>query len=1399
MKFPFSFQRLILIVFTLVLLTILGVPSSPVQAVSSNVVISEFRVRGPNGGSDEFIELYNLSSSPVNIGGWKINGSNASGTTNTRVTITSGTVLNPGCFYLLTNSSTSGGPYSGSVPGDQTYGTGITDDGGIALLMPDNTIVDQVGMSTGSAYKEGTPLANLGTSNLNRSYERKPGGSLGHNIDTDNNSNDFQLLSPSNPQNSSSPCIVGDTAPSVSSITPANSATNVALDANIMVTFSEPVNVSGTWFTISCTSGSRTATVSGGPTTFTLNPDSDFAAGDSCTVTIIAAQVSDQDTNDPPDTMTANFVSTFSVIGVCDLPYTPIYQIQGSGMSAAITGNVATKGVVIGDYEGASPALRGFYIQDLTGDGDSATSDGIFVFNGNNNNVNLGDLVRVAGTAAEFQDQTQISASSITKCGTGSITPVNVTLPFPDLNYAERFEGMLVKFPQTLYVTEHFQLGRFGQVVLSAGARLQQPTNVVAPGAPALAMQAQNDLNRIIVDDELNNQNPDPIRFGRGGNPLSASNTLRGGDTVTNLVGVMTYTWSWNAASGNAYRVRPVNAMGGGVPNFVAANARPTTPASVSGTLKVVGMNLLNYFNTFGTGACTLGVGGAPTDCRGAENTTEFDRQTAKTIAAIVAMNPDILGVNEIENDGYGPTSAIQDLVNRLNNAMGAGTFAFIDVDARTGQVNALGTDAIKVGLLYKPSKVTPLGTAALNSVAFVNGGDSAPRNRPSLAQAFEQNSNKARFVVNVNHLKSKGSACDAPDAGDGQGNCNIVRTNAANVLASWLATDPTGVGDPDILIIGDLNSYAKEDPVTALKNAGFTNLIETKIGASAYSYVFDGQWGYLDYALGSPSLNGQVTGVTEYHINADEPSVLDYNTNFKSAGQIVSLYAPDQYRVSDHDPVIVGLKLNGPPTVSAGGPYSVNEGSSVTVTATGNDPDGDPLTYAWDLDNNGSFETPGQGVSFSAATIDGPATRTIKVKATDPSGLYATAQTTVTINNVAPAMSANPASQNVQYSDPIATVTVTAKDVAADLPPTSVKTSWKKSTDASFTAGLPSGWTLASATCNTTQCTWTLNGKAMLAPATYIVRITATDKDGGSAFVDITFVVKQEDARATYTGALFVSTSSPSSSTANVTLAATVQDITAVDSGSDPNPGDIRNATLTFVNRDAGNAVLCTAPIGLVNSTDIKTGTGTCTWSANLGTADSLSINVGIVVNGYYTRNSAEDNVVVTVSKPLASDFITGGGYLVLTNSAGEKAGAPGSKANFGFNVKFNPSGKNLQGNINIIVRNGGRVYQIKGNAMTSLAVQPTPCTEATATAPCTATFNGKANIQDITDPNNPVSVDGNATLQVTMTDKGEPGSSDSIGITVWNKNGGLWFASKWDGAKTIEQILGGGNLVVH
>jgi predicted extracellular nuclease len=277
-------------------------------------------------------------------------------------------------------------------------------------------------------------------------------------------------------------------------------------------------------------------------------------------------------------------------------------------------------------------------------------------------------------------------------------------------------------------------------------------------------------------------------------------------------------------------------------------------------------------------------------------------------------MNPDVLGVNELENDGYGPTSAIRFLVDRLNAATAPGTFAFIDADAGAGQINALGSDAIKVSMLYKPANVTLVGqTAVLNSGAFVNGGDSGPRNRPSLAQAFQVNATGARFIVDANHLKSKGSGCDDPDAGDGQGSCSQVRVNAAAALVDWLAGDPTRTGDPDVLLIGDYNSYAMEDPITTIKNAGYTNLVSSFLGPEAYSYVFDGQWGYLDQALGSASIVPQVAGIGDYHINSDEPSVLDYNTDFKTANLIASLYAPDQFRVSDHDPVVIGLN----PTVT--------------------------------------------------------------------------------------------------------------------------------------------------------------------------------------------------------------------------------------------------------------------------------------------------------------------------------------------------------------------------------------------------------------------------------------------------------------------------------------------------
>ena len=288
------------------------------------------------------------------------------------------------------------------------------------------------------------------------------------------------------------------------------------------------------------------------------------------------------------------------------------------------------------------------------------------------------------------------------------------------------------------------------------------------------------------------------------------------------------------------------------------------------------------------------------------------------------------------------------------------------------------------------------------------------------------------------------------------------------------------------------------------------------------------------------------------------------------------------------------------------------------------------------------------------------------------------------------------------------------------------------------------------------------------------------------------TLTIAQEDAIATYTGSLFVATPTTNATTATVTLSATIQDITAVTPAYDAYAGDIRKATVTFVVDGLGGGSF-SAAIGLVSTADTKV--GTVTTNVSLGLGDHT---VTVVVSGYYTNAAGNDeNTVVEVAQT-GQGQITGGGYLIATSaSSGITPAAPGTKNNFGFNVQNTKTG--LKGSINTIVRNNGRVYQIKGNSMTSLTVNTAITTNPPHPYP-TAVFNGKANIQDITNPlAPPISIDGNATLTVTMTDKGEPGSSDSIGITLYNKSGGVWYTSYWSGTQTVEQTIGGGNLVVH
>ena len=261
-------------------------------------------------------------------------------------------------------------------------------------------------------------------------------------------------------------------------------------------------------------------------------------------------------------------------------------------------------------------------------------------------------------------------------------------------------------------------------------------------------------------------------------------------------------------------------------------------------------------------------------------------------------MDADIVGLMELENNA---SESIATIVDALNDRVGAGTYSYVD----SGSIHS---DAIKTAFIYNLSTIQTEGLFAVLD-ASVDARFDSGRNRPALAQSFKVIASGAVVTVVVNHLKSKGSSCDFsgdPDTGDGQGNCNMTRASAAAAIADWMITDPTGSGDADFLIIGDLNAYLLEDPLTALKNAGLTSLLEAN--AEPYSFVFNAQAGALDHAVASPSLLGQVSEAIEWHINADEPQIHDYNLEF---GRDSSLFDPDSpYRASDHDPVLIGLDL---------------------------------------------------------------------------------------------------------------------------------------------------------------------------------------------------------------------------------------------------------------------------------------------------------------------------------------------------------------------------------------------------------------------------------------------------------------------------------------------------------
>lgn len=571
-----------------------------------------------------------------------------------------------------------------------------------------------------------------------------------------------------------------------------------------------------------------------------------------------------------------------------------IYEIQGSGASSPLTGQaVTTEGVV------TRLTNTGFYMQAAVGDGNPATSDGIFVFTSTAPTVSVNQLVRVAGTVTEFSTGggtvTQIgTVTGVTLVNAGqSLAPTPISLPVS--GGLERYEGMLVTLAGPLTVGQNAFQARYGQLTLSAGGRLETPTNKYRAGSDAAkAMAADNAARLIVLEDGSTLQNVNPTPF------TGPTGALRGGDTIGSITGVIDFgpTTTSTGAPG-AYRIVP---LANDALQYSLTNPRTSTPPAVGGNVKLASFNVLNYFTTFTNGqtADGAGAGAQPCvgECRGANNLAEFNRQQAKIVAALTAIDADAVGLMEIQNNAIAP----QNLVAALNAKVGAGTYAVV-AGAAAGVV---GSDAIKNMIIYKPAKLTPAGGSVIDTDAV--------NNRPTVAQSFAL-ANGQKFTLVVNHLKSKGcgsaSGLDL-DQGDGQSCYNATRVQQADRLRSFVASLQTSSGSNDVVLVGDFNAYGMEDPITRLTDNGFVDQIG-RFNTLGYSYVFDGAVGRLDHAITTSSLSPKVSSATEWHINADESVAHDYNQEFKQPACATCApdpYQPTVYRSSDHDPVVMGLNL---------------------------------------------------------------------------------------------------------------------------------------------------------------------------------------------------------------------------------------------------------------------------------------------------------------------------------------------------------------------------------------------------------------------------------------------------------------------------------------------------------
>lgn len=551
---------------------------------------------------------------------------------------------------------------------------------------------------------------------------------------------------------------------------------------------------------------------------------------------------------------------------------TSIPMVQGTAERSPFTSDqVVVQGVVTATFLDRDQ-LGGVFLQDPFGDDDPATSDAIFVKLraadlAATGEPNPGDVMRVSGTVLERNAMTTIDRLVfVQRCGSGELPAATpLTLPLRGDDAWERLEGMRVRAESALTVTEVYELGRYGRLALA-----DAPLLIASQLAAGTADEPGNERvwHSIELDDGYGDENRDPPAYLHAdGLPPRVGDRLTGVEAVVVSEGL------------GAYRLDPLAA-----PTLVRANPRPLAPPSVGveagdpNGWRVAGLNAFNLFTSI--------------PGRGARSPVEIERQREKLVATLVGLDADVVGLMEVENDG-GRTLA--DLVAALNERYEGEGYEGGRYAAVPYSDGPLGTDAITQALIYRRDRVEPLEV-------FTDA--SAIHDRPPLAATFRDLVSGEVLSVVVVHFKSKGSCPAAGDVDTGSGCWNLRRSAQMSATIAFGQRIADTTGDPDVLVVGDLNAYAAEPPLRIARLANWHDLGGRLPTTERYSYVYFGERGTLDYALASPSLARQVRGFVYWHVNADEAPLLNYFTSYNPP----SAYRPDAFRSSDHDPLLVGI-----------------------------------------------------------------------------------------------------------------------------------------------------------------------------------------------------------------------------------------------------------------------------------------------------------------------------------------------------------------------------------------------------------------------------------------------------------------------------------------------------------